>query len=359
MMMKRLQMLIILLASMTAMAQVKVEMSLEPMELLVGEQADITLSVTMKEGQQAQFPDYQYTAPFIPGVEVLGMKDLDTVRLDDQRVRLSRVYTITSFDDTLYYLSPMEVKVDGKPYKASGRYGLKVLTMEVDTLHPNQFFPPKGVQNNPFLWSEWAPLFWLSLLILLLIAAVTYLYVRLRDNKPVITRIRFVRHVPPHQKAMIQISKIKGEHVDTGGDQKEYYTRLTDTLRVYLEERFGIKAMEMTTGEIMERLRHEEDQSKIDELRDLLETADLVKFAKHTALLNERDRNMASVVEFIEATKGEETATVERVETALTDSERRSKRSRHVLITVIAVMSLLTIVLFGYVVWNVFSMMAF
>ncbi len=359
MMMKRLQMLIILLASMTAMAQVKVEMSLEPMELLVGEQADITLSVTMKEGQQAQFPDYQYTAPLIPGVEVLGMKDLDTVRLDDQRVRLSRVYTITSFDDTLYYLSPMEVKVDGKPYKASGRYGLKVLTVEVDTLHPNQFFPPKGVQNNPFLWSEWAPLFWLSLLILLLIAAVTYLYVRLRDNKPVITRIRFVRHVPPHQKAMIQISKIKGEHVDTGGDQKEYYTRLTDTLRVYLEERFGIKAMEMTTGEIVERLRQEEDQSKIDELRDLLETADLVKFAKHTALLNERDRNMASVVEFIEATKGEETATVERVETALTDSERRSKRSRHVIIALIAVMSLLAIVLFGYVVWNVFSMIAF
>lgn len=359
MMMKRLQMLIILLASMTAMAQVKVEMSLEPMELLVGEQADITLSVTMKEGQQAQFPDYKYTAPLIPGVEVLGMKDLDTVRLDDQRVRLSRVYTITSFDDTLYYLSPMEVKVDGKPYKASGRYGLKVLTVEVDTLHPNQFFPPKGVQNNPFLWSEWAPLFWLSLLILLLIAAVTYLYVRLRDNKPVITRIRFVRHVPPHQKAMIQISKIKGEHVDTGGDQKEYYTRLTDTLRVYLEERFGIKAMEMTTGEIVERLRQEEDQSKIDELRDLLETADLVKFAKHTALLNERDRNMASVVEFIEATKGEETATVERVETALTDSERRSKRSRHVIIALIAVMSLLAIVLFGYVVWNVFSMMAF
>ena len=68
---------------------------------------------------------------------------------------------------------------------------------------------------------------------------------------------------------------------------------------------------------------------------------------------------MASVVEFIEATKGEETATVERVETALTDSERRSKRSRHVIIALIAVMSLLAIFLFGYVVWNVFSMMAF
>lgn len=360
--MKRLQMLTILLApllSMVLVAQVKVEMSLDPMELFVGEQSAITLTVTAKEGQQVQFPDYQYTAPLIPGVEVVGMHDLDTVRLDDQRVRLTRVYTITSFDDTLYYLSPMKVKVDGKTYQASGRFGLKVLTVEVDTLHPNQFFPPKSIQNNPFKWSEWAPLFWLSLLMLLLIAAVAYLYVRLRDNKPVITRIRFVRHVPPHQKAMMQISKIKGEHVDTGGDQKEYYTRLTDTLRVYLEERFGIKAMEMTTGEIVDRLRQEEDQSKINELRDLLETADLVKFAKHTALLNERDRNMTSVVEFIEATKSEETATVERVESSLSDSERRSRRSRHIILALITVMSLLAAVIFGYVVWNVFSMMAF
>ena len=169
MMMKRLQMLIILLASMTAMAQVKVEMSLEPMELLVGEQADITLSVTMKEGEDAAFPVFQPRQEITPGVEVLEMADCDTTHLDNQMVRLSKTYTLTSFDDTLYYLSPMEVKVDGKPYKASGRYGLKVLTVEVDTLHPNQFFPPKGVQNNPFLWSEWAPLFWLSLLILLLI----------------------------------------------------------------------------------------------------------------------------------------------------------------------------------------------
>ncbi len=357
--MKRLNIIIILLSAFVAgMAQVKVEMSLEPMELLVGEQSAITLSVTMKEGQQAQFPDYKYAAPLIPGVEVLEMKDLDTLHLDDQRVKLTRVYTITSFDDSLYYLKPMEVKVDGKTYQAKGRFGLKVLTVEVDTLHPNQFFPPKGVQDNPFLWSEWSPLFWLSLLTLLLIAAVAYLYVRLRDNKPIISRIRFVRHVPPHQKAMLQINKIKGEHIDTGGDQKEYYTRLTDTLRTYLEERFGIKAMEMTTGEIMERLRLEEDQSKIDELRDLLETADLVKFAKHTALLNERDRNMASVIEFIEATKSDETATVERVETSLTDSEKRSQRSRHIIVTLIAVLSLLAAALLCYVVWHTFSLIA-
>lgn len=344
------------LAVLSATAQVKVEMMLDSLELLVGEQGHITLSVTMKEGQQALFPDYQYTQPLTPGVEVLEVRDLDTLHLDNQMVKISKVYTITSFDDTLYYLPPMKVKVDGKEYP-SKNLALKVLTIEVDTLHPNQFFPPKGIQPNPFLWSEWAPFFWLSILVVIMLALVYYLYIRLRDNKPIISRIRIIRHLPPHQKAMMEIGKIKAENANAEGDQKLYYTRLTDTLRTYLEERFGIRAMEMTSGEIIEQLRKEEDPQKIDELRQLLETADLVKFAKHSALLNERDRNMESVVEFIQTTKRDDTPTIERVEPTLTDKEKRSQRSRKLIITLITVLTVASVVLLAYVLWQVGNMM--
>jgi len=355
--MKRILSAIVLaLCTLAVGAQVKVEMMLDSLQLLVGEQGHITLSVTMKEGQQAQMPDFQYAQLLAPGVEVLETRDLDTIHLDNQMVKLSRVYTITSFDDTLYYLPPMTVKVDGKDYK-SKNLALKVLTIDVDTLHPNQFFPPKGVQANPFMWSEWAPYFWLSFLVILMLAAVYYLYIRLRDNKPIISRIRIIRHLPPHQKAMMEIGKIKAENSGAASDQKTYYTRLTDTLRTYLEERFGIKAMEMTSGEIIEQLHKEEDQSKIEELRQLLETADLVKFAKHSALLNERDRNMESVVEFIQTTKRDDTPTIERVEPQLTDSERRSQRSRKVIIALIAILSVASVALLVYVLWQLADMM--
>ncbi len=346
----------LVLICLSASAQVKVEMMLDSLELLVGEQAHITLSVTMKEGQQAQFPDFQYTQQLAPGVEVLETRDLDTLHLDNAMVKLSRVYTITSFDDTLYYLPPMKVKVDGKDYP-SKNLALKVLTIDVDTVHPNQFFPPKGVQANPFQWSEWAPFFWLSLLLLVMLGLVYYLYIRLRDNKPIISRIRIIRHLPPHQKAMMEIGKIKAENATVAGDQKMYYTRLTDTLRTYLDERFGIEAMEMTSGEIIEQLRKEEDQSKIEELRELLETADLVKFAKHSALLNERDRNLESVVEFIQSTKRDDTPVIERVEPKLSESERRSQRSRQVIIALITVLSVASVALLAYVLWRVGDMM--
>ena len=321
------------------------------MEILVGQQAGITLTVTTKEGQAVEWPEYKYTEQISPGVEVVDVTAPDTSRTDGAQLMLSRVYTITSFDDTLYYLPPMKVKVGDKAY-STRQLALKVLTVEVDTLHPNQFYPPKPVQTPPFLWKEWAPLFWLSLLMLLIAAAVAYLYVRLRDNKPIISRIRFIKHLPPHQKAMMEIGRIKAEGFDTEGEQKEYYTRLTDALRTYLEERFGIQAMEMTSGEIIDRLKQEEDLTKIEELRQLLETADLVKFAKHSALLGERDRNMESVITFIQTTKRDDTPVIERVEPQLTDSERRSKRSRSIIIGLITALSLAVAFLFAYVVWQ-------
>jgi hypothetical protein len=152
---------------------------------------------------------------------------------------------------------------------------------------------------------------------------------------------------------MMTIQRIKSDNIEISGDQKEFYTRLTDTLRTYLEERFGIQAMEMTSGEIIEQLKKEEDQTKIAELRELLETADLVKFAKHSAMLNERDRNLASVVEFIETTKREDMPTIEKIQPQLTDSEKRTKRSRIILITLITVGGLAALGLLAYVLWQV------
>lgn len=84
---------------------------------------------------------------------------------------------------------------------------------------------------------------------LLLIAIGYYLYLRLRDNKPVIAHIKIVKRLLPHQKAMKEIEQIKADKMVSSENQKEYYTKLTDTLRKYIEERYGFSAMEMTSSE--------------------------------------------------------------------------------------------------------------
>ncbi|MFQ7113619.1 MAG: hypothetical protein ACLRQI_06930, partial [Hallella bergensis] len=207
-------MLLFLLSTATVRAQVVVEQTVDSVGILIGEQAHLRLGVTMPKGASLQWPELKATQYVVPGVEVVSIADGDTAKADNNQVKVERTYTITSFDENLYAIPALTVKVDGKPYKG-GTAALKVITMDVDTLHPNQFFPPKDVQANPFLWSEWSPWFWLSLLVLLLTLLAYYLIVRLRENKPIITRIRIVKHIPPHQRALNAIDKIQAEHLHT------------------------------------------------------------------------------------------------------------------------------------------------
>ena len=271
-------------------------------------------------------------------------------------MKIERTYTITSFDENLYAIPALTVKVDGNPYKG-GTAALKVITMDVDTLHPNQFFPPKDVQANPFLWSEWSPWFWLSLLVLLLALLAYYLIVRLRENKPIITRIRIVKHIPPHQRALNAIDKIKAEHLQTSEDQKTYYTRLTDTLRQYIRERFGFNALEMTSSEIIERLQTMGDRRMLDELTELFNTADLVKFAKYSTLINENDLNLVNAVNFIDSTKVEGQPTEEKIVPKLSDDDKRKQQSRKTIKGMLWALGVLILSLLAYIVYNVYLLM--
>ena len=337
-------------------AQVQVETKIDSMEILIGEQTNLTLSVSMKKGRSLQMPEFAPSQFITPRVEVLSTNQADTAELDDDMVQVNKVYTLTSFDENLYYLPEMAVKVDGKEYKSKS-LALKVITMPVDTLHPENFFPPKDVQDIPFQWSEWSGIFWMSVLMVLLICAAFYLRLRLKDNKPIIAHVRIVKKILPHQKAMTEIEKIKAERMASSEDQKAYYTRLTDTLRVYIEERFGFSAMEMTSSEIIERLQQAEDRKMIDELRELFTTADLVKFAKYSTLINENDANLVNAIEFINTTKLENVPTTERVEPKLSETEMRSMRSRTALKWTFYILAILAAALFVSVLYQVYRIL--
>ena len=331
-------------------SQVTVESKIDSIEIFIGEQAHMTVDVTMKKGQKLVFPVFKPSEMITPGVEVLEQSDADTSKLDNDMIKVSKQYTLTSFDEKLYYLPPVKVKVNGKEY-ASKNLALKVLTVPVDTLHPNQFFPPKDVQTNPFLWSEWSLSFWLSVLMLLLIVLAFYLRQRLYDNKPIIAKVRIVKKVLPHQRAMQEIEQIKADKMVMSEDQKAYYTKLTDTLRKYIEERFGFNAMEMTSTEIIMKLQETGDRKMIDELRELFMTADLVKFAKYSTLINENDMNLVNAIEFINQTKLE-TPVVEEEKPQISEADQRTLKARRILKWAIGSILTACLLMLGFVVYR-------
>ena len=315
----------------------------------------MTVDVTARHGAKVVFPKFKRTQYIVPGVEVLGDTKADTSDIDGM-MRVSKTFTLTSFDERLYAIPGMKVKVDGKSY-SSNQLALKVLTCDVDTLHPEQFFPPKDVQDNPFLWAEWSTPFWLGIVVMLLTLAFGYLVLRLKQNKPIITRIRVVKRIPAHQKALDEMSRLKTEHYNTADEQKEYYTQLTDTLRKYIRERFGFNAMEMTSTEIMEHLQSTGDDTMIKEARELFNTADLVKFAKYSSLLGEKDMNLVKAINFIDQTKRDEQPTEEKIVPKLSDDEAKTRQNRITIKTLLWTMGVAIVVMLTYIIYNVYMLL--
>lgn len=354
--MRRILLLIILTVStLSVSAQVSVEAKIDSIQILIGEQTGVTVSVTAKKGASVAFPALKPAQQVTPGVEVVEDMKADTSELDNNLVRISKKYIMTSFDEKLYYIPPMQVTVNGKKYQSKS-LALKVLTVPVDTAHMDKFFPPKDVQGNPFDWNEWSGAFWLSVLFVLLCVITCYLWTRLKENKPVIAHVKLIKKVPPHQRALKDIETLKTERMSVSEDQKTYYTKLTEVLRKYIKERFGFNAMEMTSSEIIERLQKEGDRKMIDELRELFSTADLVKFAKYSTLINENDANLVNAIDFINTTKQDIQPTIERVEPTLTEADKRTMRSRVTLKGVITALAAIGVILLAYIVYQIYML---
>lgn len=356
--MKRILVLFGLICTVVTMtAQVGVEAKIDSIQMLIGQQVHVTVTATTPSNAKVVFPSFKSRDTLVAGVEVLNISKEQKEELEQGQQQISRVYTLTSFDGKLYYLPPFQVKVDGKMYQSKS-LALKVLEVEVDTTNFNQYYGPKDVQNNPFLWSDWSTAFWLSVLILLLMAVAYYLYLRLRDNKPIIKSFKIVKKLLPHQKAMKEIEQIKADKMVSSENQKEYYTKLTDTLRRYIEERYKFSAMEMTSSEIIERLTQDGDQKSLDELRELFTTADLVKFAKYSTLINENDKNLVSAIEFINQTK-QELQVVEEEKPQLSEADQRSLKTRRILKWTIGSIIVVSVVLIGYVIYRLMILTEF
>ena len=333
---------------------VTVDATIDSLQILIGEQAKIKLQVSLDADKRAVFPIYKDT--LVKGVEIIDVAKADTQMLNDgKRALITQEYTITSFDSALYYLPPMEVQVENKPYYSKA-LALKVYSIPVDTLHPDIFYGPKNIMPSPFVWEDWYLAIACVLLFIPFVLLLIYLVKRIRDNKPIIRKVKVEPQLPPHQLAMQKIDQIKSEKVWQKGHTKEYYTQLTDVLRLYIKKRFGFNAQEMTSDEIINRWFEIKDKDAFKDLCELFRTADLVKFAKHNPLMNENDANLINAIDFIEQTKDE---TEEKPQpTEITVIEKRSLRIKILLGIGIVVITIILICSIVYVCSELYNYLA-
>lgn len=160
-----------------------------------------------------------------------------------------------------------------------------------------------GIMRQPYTFGEIAKTVGCIVGILLLIAAAVFVILRLKHHKPIIA-IPQAPPIPPHTRALDALEELRQQQLWQQGMPKEYHTRLTDILRAYLAERFQIQSAEMTTDQTLDAFRCCPAATKetADMLRHILQTADMVKFAKSEPLPYQHDQSMTLSVGFVNAT---------------------------------------------------------
>jgi hypothetical protein len=349
--------LLVIGAAINAVAQsVTVEARIDSLQILIGEQTRIELEVAVDNKQVVVFP--QFTDTIVRGVEIIEVSKIDTQYINNnQRMLLKQDYIITSFDSALYYIPPIPVLVDNQERK-SNALALKVYTVPVDVSQPDMFAGPKDIMKAPFAWEDWRGLIAISFLSLPLLALLVYFIIRIRDNKPIIRKVKVEPKIPPHILAMQEIEKVKSEKAAQSKEPKEYYTELTDIIRNYIYGRFGFNALEMTSSEIIDKLMEISDKEDIKEMKELFFTADLVKFAKHNPMLNERDANLISAIDFINETKPGDQEEFKPQPTEITIIEKRSLRSKILLGLGIVILSIAIVATITYICMQLYNLLA-
>ncbi len=270
--------------------------------LLVGEQTRLTFTVAQMRDRQVCAPVFSDT--IVSGLEIVERLPLDTQLADDGLLLVSQSYVLTSFDSALYFIDAQPF-VDGADTLYSNPLSLKVVSIPVDTAQ-HAIADIKPVYAPPFDW----PLFWLIVLITLGVAALAvigffvYRYVK-RHAAPSAEVAEPQDLRPAHEIALERLDVIKAEKLWQQNRAKEYHTQLTDVVRDYIARRFGICAVEQTSAEILAGIQPALSGQKTvyADLKTLLTTSDLVKFAKYKPLVSEDEKSLALAYQFVEATK--------------------------------------------------------
>ena len=283
--------------------QTLVDVRVDSAAILIGEQTVLHLTVTADKNKEVQLVIPRDT--LMAGVEVLDIPKADTTEIDNDRLLIKQDLLVTSFDSSLYLLPPFKV-IDGKDTVYSNQIALKVSTIPVNTDKPEEFFDIKNVWKPPFVLADYYPIIFGVLLALFLICVIAYVIKRLRNRQSLIPFKKPEPKLPPHEQAVKELDEIKQQKLWQQGRSKEYFTMITDTLRRYIVERFGINAMEMTSGEILDIIRKTPDASSVyDNLQQILLLSDFVKFAKMNPLPDENDLSMTNAYLFVDKTKQE------------------------------------------------------
>ncbi|WP_416337320.1 BatD family protein [Galbibacter sp. EGI 63066] len=278
----------------------QVTASADTTAIKIGEQFTYEIQVETDTTAQVIFPEGQ---TFMP-LELVEALPTDSV-INQDKLNLIKKYALTQFDSGIYTLPRQLVDINGKQYFTDS-IQVEVRTVAVDTTKQKMYEIKSlaEVEKNLGNWWKWL-LF--AIVVLAVIGGLLYWFVF--REKP-LTEDEKIALLPPYDRALMELKKLDESKYLIKSEYKEYYSELTNIVRSYLEEDVHVSALESTTEELivkMEALRDtgslKIDDDTIKQFKNVLQAADLVKFAKSIPENSLIDRDRKTVEQIVVKTK--------------------------------------------------------
>jgi hypothetical protein len=285
---------------------VNVKSFFDTTRIFIGDQVKYTVTIEKPAGLKLILPALKDT--LIKNIEIVSGPVVDSTVLGG-RIKIIQKYLVTSFDSGRYQVPP--VFAEAKNQNGLKRFYSDYSLLEVVRV---KIAPPDTVAKifdivkpyrAPVTVGEILP--WV--LILAVAAALVWFAIRYikklksTGKEPEV----IINPDPAHVIALRELEKLRDEKLWQCGEIKKYYTRLTEVLRQYLENRYRVYSLELTTSETLDALVKTgfKRDGFYNQLKSILTSADLVKFAKYNPEPSENESAFQESWNFVLATKEE------------------------------------------------------
>jgi hypothetical protein len=309
--MKRLVISIILFITLISFSfgqDVNIKASFDSAKIYIGDQIRFIVTIDKPSGLNLSIPVFKDTLS--KNIDIISGPRVDSSAVQNGRTKITEKYLITSFDSGRYEVRPVfvEAKNAGGMKRFYSDYSmLEVMRVKIapaDTAL--KIFDIIKPYKAPITMGEVLP--WL--LIAIMAGIVIWAAIRfLRKLKKTETGAEtYQAPDPAHVIAFRELERLKNEELWQKGETKKYYTSLTEILRQYLENRFRVYSLELTTAETLEALVKSgfKKNGSYNDLKAVLTGADLVKFAKYNPVPDENEMHFQTSWNFVLATKEDE-----------------------------------------------------
>ncbi|MEM9647103.1 MAG: BatD family protein [Bacteroidota bacterium] len=278
-----------------AQSDSKVTAKIDTAGIKIGEQIQYTITVETDSLNVVHFPEGQTFSP-LETVEAIMQ---DTIK-ESNKVILKQIYALTQFDSGSYTIPPQRIAINEQPFYTDS-FQIKVADVVVDTTKQKMFDIKPLIEVEKSYAKIWRTLLWVLLALLIIGGLVYWFFLR---KKP-LTEEEKVALLPPYDRALLELKKLENSRYLIQDEYKKYYSELTGIVRSYLEEDVNVSALESTTSQLITKLELLRDAGDLNldnetliQFQNILQTADLVKFAKSkpSTSVAEQDRKLVEQI---------------------------------------------------------------